>query len=118
MANATAEKLKNNSLRLEGLVSLFMTAAALGPMLLLLAAGAPLFAKHSGELTFEYWSLLIVLLVLGTAFLVSRVFSTVLARQMRPLFDAAAELSGADARTSVKGAEDPDSQGGHHSTLH
>jgi signal transduction histidine kinase/DNA-binding response OmpR family regulator len=86
-------------LDIDALVTVCMTAAALGPLLLLLLASAPMFAhaQNASGLTFEYWSLLVVLFVLGTAFLVARVFSAVLARQIRPLVAAASAIAGAGA---------------------
>ena len=95
---------------IDGLVSLFMAAAAVVPLVLLLAAGAPLFAeiRHKPSLSFESWSLLIVLVVLGTAFLIARVFSAVLARQIRPMVAAAVDLAGAGEGLSIDAALDLD----------
>ena len=95
MANAKNGKAIVAGLGIDSLLSLFMTAAALGPMLLLVAAAAPLFAAdQESSVSYEYWVLLIVLLVLGIAFLMARAFSSLLTRQIRPLVEVAAELAG------------------------
>jgi signal transduction histidine kinase len=81
-------------LSLGGQVAVFMGAAALVPMLLLLAVSYFFFAVDaSPSLSFAYWSFLVVAWVLGSAFLIARVFSNGLARQLAPLNTAAQRLS-------------------------
>jgi signal transduction histidine kinase/CheY-like chemotaxis protein len=110
MTDAAADKITRQSFNIEGLVSIFMCAAALGPMLLLLlATGAPLFVQQIGGHALEHWTLLPVLLVLSTAFLISGVFSAVLARQMRCLVGAAVALTTGQPPPGANGSDEPGS---------
>jgi signal transduction histidine kinase len=78
-------------------------------LLLLLATGAPLFVQQFGEDALGHWTLLPVLLVLSTGFLISGVFSAVLARQMRCLVGAAVALTTGEPPTGANGSGEPGS---------
>jgi len=83
-------------LSLGGQVAVFVAAAALVPMVLLLAVSYFFFAVDTApSLSFAYWSFLVVTWVLGSAFLIARIFANGLARQLAPLSTAAERLSGA-----------------------
>jgi len=78
---------------------LAMSAAALAPMMALIAVGYAFFYDDpSPQLSFEYWTFLVVVWVLGIAFLVARLVAGGITRQLDSVASAAGSRAVAASR--------------------
>lgn len=90
MMDTTLSEHLNKPVPLGSQLVLAMAAAALAPMIVLISVGWAFFYDNTGtELSFQYWTFLVVVWVLGIAFLLARMLAGGFVRQLDGLARAA-----------------------------
>lgn len=95
-----------------GQVAVFMALASVLPTTLFLGVSYFFFAgRTDSALSYEFWSFLVLVWVVGTATLIARVFSDGLTRQVEPLLTAVRNMSSIAEATAVEPVRSQDELG-------
>jgi len=109
MTDATLTKSLKQPVPFGSQLVLAMAAAALAPMIVLISVGYAFFYDDpSPKMSFEYWSFLVVIWVLGIAFLIARLLAGGLMKQLDSLATAATGVGEARSTRAAAGVASKD----------